>query len=95
MGIEQLLIALFSTYRYEGLKVKEETAKSEAKALANAIKNADKKILLEDDEVIRMLTTRSKPHLKAVYEQYKKISDKNLDEVIYVYIFEFSSYCEY
>lgn len=72
-----------SAYRYEGPKVKEDTAKSEAKALLNAIKNADKRRLIEDEEVIRILTTRSKPHLKEVYEQYKKISGKSITEVTY------------
>ncbi|KAK6228685.1 Annexin repeat - like 3 [Theobroma cacao] len=76
----KLLVALVSAYRYEGPKVKEDTAKSEAKALLNAIKNADKRRLIEDEEVIRILTTRSKPHLKEVYEQYKKISGKSITE---------------
>ncbi|KAL5570550.1 hypothetical protein UlMin_027125 [Ulmus minor] len=77
----KLLVALVSAYRYEGpAMVKEDDAKSEAEALANAIKNADKKKLLEDDEVVRILATRSKPHIQAVYKKYKQISDKNLDE---------------
>ncbi|PON98813.1 Annexin, partial [Trema orientale] len=76
----KLLVALVSAYRYDGKKINYETAKSDAKALGNAIKNVDKKSLLEDDEVLRVLTTRSKPHLKEVCEQYKKIFDKNLDE---------------
>lgn len=79
---EQLLIALLSAYRYEGTKVKDDIAKSEAKTLSNAIKNAHKKPINEDDEVIRILATRSKLHLQAVYKHYKEISGKNLDEVI-------------
>ncbi|KAG4201463.1 hypothetical protein ERO13_A05G280666v2 [Gossypium hirsutum] len=35
---------------------------------------------MEEDEVIWILTTRSKPHLKVVYEQYKKISAKTITE---------------
>ncbi|KAE8682268.1 putative S-adenosyl-L-methionine-dependent methyltransferases superfamily protein [Hibiscus syriacus] len=69
-----------SDLRYEGLKVTEDTAKSEAKVLLNAIKDGDKRKVMEDDEVVRILTTRSKPHLKEVYEQYKKISDKTITE---------------
>lgn len=76
---KQLLVALVSAYRYEGPKVKEDTAKSEAKTLLNAIKSGEKKT--QDEEVIRILTTRSKPHLKAVYEDYKEIGGSNLDEV--------------
>ncbi|XVF00301.1 hypothetical protein REPUB_Repub03eG0273000 [Reevesia pubescens] len=72
----ELLVALVSAYRYEGPKVKEDTAKSEARALINAIKNADTSELIKNEEVIRILTTRSKPHLKEVYEQYRKISGK-------------------
>uniref|UniRef100_A0AB39A337 Annexin D4 n=1 Tax=Medicago sativa TaxID=3879 RepID=A0AB39A337_MEDSA len=76
----KLLVALVSAYRYEGTKVKDETAKSEAKTLSNAIKNAQKKPIVEDDEVIRILATRSKLHLQAVYKHYKEISGKNLEE---------------
>ncbi|KAJ1413545.1 Annexin [Sesbania bispinosa] len=80
-GFERkLLVALVSAYRYEGSKVKDDTAKSEAKTLSNAIKNAHKKPITEDDEVIRILATRSKPHLQAIYKHYKEISGKNLDE---------------
>ncbi|XP_020215058.1 annexin D4 [Cajanus cajan] len=80
-GIERkLLVALVSAYRYEGSKVKDDTAKSEAKILSNAIKNVHKKPINEDDEVIRILATRSKLHLQAVYKHYKEISGKNLDE---------------
>lgn len=76
------MVALVSAYRYEGSKVKDDTAKSEAKTLSNAIKNAHKKPITEDEEVIRILATRSKPHLQAVYKHYKEISSKNLDEVL-------------
>ncbi|KAJ7949330.1 Annexin-like protein [Quillaja saponaria] len=78
----KLLVALVSAYRYEGSKLKDDTAKSEAKTLAGAIKNADKKLIVEDDEVIRILSTRSKHHLKSVYKHYKEISGKHLDEDI-------------
>ncbi|XP_024021121.1 annexin D4 [Morus notabilis] len=78
----KLLVALLSAYRYEGPKVKDDNVKSDVKELANAIKNADKKSLLQDDEVIRILSTRSRAHLKEVYDQYHKNSGKNLDEDI-------------
>ncbi|KAK0574187.1 hypothetical protein LWI29_019496 [Acer saccharum] len=76
----KLLLALVSAYRYEGPKVKDDTAKSDAKKLAHAIKNADKKNLVEDEEIISILSTRSKLHLKAVYKHYKEICGKNIDE---------------
>lgn len=72
-------MALVSAYRYEGSNLKEDTAKSEAKILLNAIKSGEKKT--QDEEVIRILTTRSKPHLKAVYKYYQEIGGSNLDEV--------------
>ncbi|KAJ0094537.1 hypothetical protein Patl1_17029 [Pistacia atlantica] len=75
----KLLVALVSAYRYEGPKVKEDMAKSEAKILAEAMKNAEQKPI-EDAELIRILSTRSKPHLKAVYKYYKDIFGKNIDE---------------
>ncbi|KAM3733727.1 hypothetical protein ACB098_11G158700 [Castanea mollissima] len=76
----KLFVALVSAYRYEGSKVKEDVAKSEAMTLSNAIKEADKRKPIEDDEVIRILSTRSKPHLQAIYKHYNEISGKNIDE---------------
>lgn len=78
---EQLLVALMSAYRYEGPKVREDAAKSEAKLIANAIENGEKKNPIEDDELIRILTTRSKPHLKAIYKHYKEVSGRSINEV--------------
>ncbi|KAK8485721.1 hypothetical protein V6N11_063480 [Hibiscus sabdariffa] len=80
----KLLVALVSAYRYEGPKVKEDNVRSEAKAFFNAIKNSDKRKVVEDDEVVRILTTRSKLHLKEVYEQYNKLSDKTIIEELEV-----------
>ncbi|XP_065868313.1 annexin D4-like [Euphorbia lathyris] len=77
----KLLVALVSAYRYEGPKVKEDIAKSEAKILANAIKNGDKKNPIEDDEVVRILTTRSKSLIKSICNNYyKDVSGKNINE---------------
>ncbi|KAL7238467.1 hypothetical protein ACSBR2_004548 [Camellia fascicularis] len=75
-----LLVALVSSYRYEGTRVHQETAKSEAKTLCTAIKNAGKKNPIADGEVVRILSTRSKLHLKAVFNHYKEISGNNIDE---------------
>lgn len=79
--LSQLLVALVSSYRYEGTKVHEDVAKSEAKTLSGAIKNGAKKNPMEDDDVVRILSTRSKPHLVSVFKHYKDISGKTLDEV--------------
>lgn len=77
----QLLVALVSAYRYEGAKVNDVTAKSEAQTLSHVLKNTDNTNPIEDDEVIRILSTRSKAHLQVVYKHYKEISGNNMDEV--------------
>ncbi|OMP04082.1 Annexin [Corchorus olitorius] len=59
------LLALVSDYRYEGTEVNEDVAKSDAAILSKAIKNVDKRKLIDDDEdVIMILATRSKPIFK-------------------------------
>ncbi|WOH14739.1 hypothetical protein DCAR_0934261 [Daucus carota subsp. sativus] len=75
----KLLVALVSAYRYEGSKVNEETAKSEAKIFCNAVKDASKNPV-EDEEVIRILTTRSKLHISTLYKHYKEICGNSMDE---------------
>ncbi|KAJ8648775.1 hypothetical protein MRB53_001798 [Persea americana] len=74
-----LLVALVSSFRYEGPVVNAEIAKSEAKTLGKAIKEADGK-LLENEDVIRILSTRSKLQLIATFSHYKEIRGKNIDE---------------
>ncbi|KAF7836170.1 annexin D4 [Senna tora] len=83
----KLLVALVSAYRYEGANLKDEVAKSEAKTLHNLIKNGQNKTIIEDDEVIRILATRSKPHIQAVLDaalrnEEDKITKKALTRVI-------------
>ncbi|KAK6931884.1 Annexin repeat [Dillenia turbinata] len=73
----KLLVALVSAYRHEGPRVNEEVAKIETKMLYNAIKNGDSKKSSEDDEVVRILSTRSKLHLKTLFNYYK--DDEILD----------------
>ncbi|GAB4827839.1 hypothetical protein Ancab_034724 [Ancistrocladus abbreviatus] len=76
----RLLVGLVSSYRYEGPHVHDKTAKSEARALHDAIKAADKKPLVEDEELVRILSTRSKLHLKAIFKHYKEIDNRSIDE---------------
>ncbi|KAJ4772597.1 Annexin [Rhynchospora pubera] len=76
----KLLVGLVSAYRYEGQKVDNDVAKSEAKALHNALKTAGANKIIENDEVVRILSTRSKPHLKAVFKYYKELHGKYLEE---------------
>lgn len=78
----KLLVALVSSYRYEGPRVHDEKAKSEADNLHHAIKSADDMLPVEEEEVVRILSTRSKLHLKAIFRHYKELFGKNLDEDI-------------
>ena len=70
-----------SSYKYEGFRVNEGTARSKAMTFAIAVKNIDKKNPIEDDGIVRILTTRSKLHLKAVVKYYKELYGKNIDDV--------------
>ena len=78
----QLLVGLVSAYRYEGPKVSGDTAKAEAKALGAAVKSAGAAgaKLVENDEVVRILTTRSKPHLVETFKHYKELHGKHMQE---------------
>ena len=81
----QLLVGLVSAYRYEGPRVNEEVAKAEAKALGAAVKSADAgggsgEKLVENDEVVRILTTRSKPHLVETFKYYKEMHGRHVEE---------------
>lgn len=64
-SVRKLLVALVSAYRYEGPKVSEETAKSEAKTITAALKRGEP---LQDDQVVNILATRSKLHIKTVFK---------------------------
>ncbi|KAK4253807.1 hypothetical protein QN277_010434 [Acacia crassicarpa] len=77
----KLLVALASAYRYEGPKVKEEDAEHEAQEIFKVVKkNGPNKPIIENDEIIRILSTRSKLHIQAIYKYYHKISGSYLDE---------------
>ncbi|KAG8085415.1 hypothetical protein GUJ93_ZPchr0010g11148 [Zizania palustris] len=79
-----LLVGLVSAYRYEGPRVNEEVARAEAKALGAAVKSAAGATakLVENDEVVRILSTRSKPHLVETFKYYKEIHGRHIEEVI-------------
>ncbi|XP_038984814.1 annexin D2 [Phoenix dactylifera] len=62
----KLLVPLVSSYRYEGLEVNASLAKSEAKVLHEKINDKD----YGHEEIIRILTTRSKAQLLATFNDY-------------------------
>ncbi|XP_058105354.1 annexin D4-like [Magnolia sinica] len=76
-----LLVALVSSYRYEGTCVKKEIAGSEAKTLGKAIKEASMKKLIENEDVVRILSTRSKLQLKVTFDEYKEMFGEAIDKV--------------
>ncbi|EFH57874.1 ANNAT4 [Arabidopsis lyrata subsp. lyrata] len=73
----KLLVGLVSAYRYEGNKVKDDSAKSEAKILAEAVASSGEEVV-EKDEVVRILTTRSKLHLQHLYKHFNEIKGSDL-----------------
>ncbi|KAK2984651.1 hypothetical protein RJ640_006634 [Escallonia rubra] len=67
VDILQLLLPLVSSYRYEGDEVNMTLAKSEAKILHQKISEK----AYNDDDIIRVLATRSKAQINATLNQYK------------------------
>uniref|UniRef100_A0A2P2NYB1 Annexin n=1 Tax=Rhizophora mucronata TaxID=61149 RepID=A0A2P2NYB1_RHIMU len=65
--VRKLLVGLVSAYRYEGAEINARLADSEADTLHGAFK--DKKFSHED--VIRILTTRSKTQITATFNRYR------------------------
>lgn len=74
----QLLLGLVSSYRYAGGHVNMDVAKLEAAQLSEAIRE---KRLHRDDEVARIISTRSKPQLLATLQQYKDEQGTDIIEV--------------
>ncbi|KAK1319875.1 hypothetical protein QJS10_CPB04g00377 [Acorus calamus] len=65
--LRKLLVALVSSYRYDGQEINTKLASSEAKILHDAIVNKT----FSHDEIIRILGTRSKVQLNATFNCYK------------------------
>ena len=84
----QLLVGLVSAYRYEGNKVNDDLAKSDAKILAEAVASPGEKAI-ENDEVVRILSTRSKLHIQQLYKHFNQINGSDLLGVTYIYVILF------
>ncbi|XP_030962259.1 annexin-like protein RJ4 [Quercus lobata] len=65
--LRKFFVGLVTTYRYDGPEINETLAKSEADILHEAIKDK----IFNHEEVIRILTTRSKAQLKASFNRYR------------------------
>ncbi|KAJ4752860.1 Annexin [Rhynchospora pubera] len=81
----KLLLPLVSAYRYEGEEVNMHLAKSEAKLLHDKISEK----AYSDEEVIRVLTTRSKPQLIATFNQYNNEFGNPINKVLKIIYFFF------
>lgn len=64
-------------YRYEGDEIDEKTAHSEANILHGAIQEKD----FHHDEIIRILSTRSKAQIIATFNHYKHIYGSSITKV--------------
>lgn len=74
----QLLVPLVSSFRYEGPEVNTMLAKSEAKILHDKISEK----AYSDEEVIRILTTRSKAQLAATLNHYNDHFGNAINKVL-------------
>ncbi|KAK7271457.1 hypothetical protein RJT34_27381 [Clitoria ternatea] len=79
--LRQILIGLVSAFRYEGDEINAKLAQTEANILHEAVKQKKGNY----EEVIRILTTRSKTQLLATFNRYRdehgiSISKKLLDQ---------------
>lgn len=79
--LRQLLVGLVSSFRYEGDEINAKLAQTEANIIHESVK--EKKG--NNEEVIRILTTRSKTQLVATFNRYRdehgiSISKKLLDQ---------------
>jgi annexin A7/11 len=72
------LVPLVSAFRYEGEEVNTILAKSEAKILHEKI--SDK--AYSDEEIIRILTTRSKAQLNATLNHYNNAFGNAINKVL-------------
>nr|BAC15486.1 annexin-like protein [Oryza sativa Japonica Group]BAD30684.1 annexin-like protein [Oryza sativa Japonica Group] len=78
----EMLVRLVSSYRYEGDEcvVDMDVVRMEASQLAEAIKK--KKQPRGEDEVVRIVTTRSKSQLRATFQRYREDHGSDIAEDI-------------
>ncbi|KAJ3703020.1 hypothetical protein LUZ61_006725 [Rhynchospora tenuis] len=74
----KLLFALIGTYRYDGDEINTELAKTEAKILNDAITKGE----FNNDEIIRILSTRSKAQLLATFNCYKDAHNLSITKAL-------------
>lgn len=79
LSVLQFLVRLVSSYRYSGELIDAELARAEAAELHDAV--VARKQPLHGD-VVRIVSSRSKPQLKATLERYRQDHGKAIDEVL-------------
>ncbi|PUZ66205.1 hypothetical protein GQ55_3G288500 [Panicum hallii var. hallii] len=77
--LKQFLVRLVSSYRYSGELVDDELARAEAAELHDAV--VARKQTLHGD-VVRIVSSRSKPQLKATFERFRQEHGKAIDNVL-------------
>lgn len=91
LSLPQLLLPLITAYRYEGAEVNMTLAKSEAKILHAKIAGK----AYNHEELIRILTTRSKAQLNATFNHYNSEFGNPINKVrvlLHVLLYE-NLYC--
>lgn len=78
----QLLVPLVSAFRYEGPEVNTRLARTEARTLHQKISEK----AYNDDELIRIVTTRSKPQLNATLNHYNNEFGNAINKVSIFYL---------
>ncbi|KAF3330738.1 annexin-like protein RJ4 [Carex littledalei] len=74
----KLLFALVGTYRYDGEEINTELANTEAKILNDAITKGQ----FNDNEIIRILSTRSKAQLNTTFNCYKDAQNRSITKAL-------------
>lgn len=72
-----MLVGLVSAYRYAGVEVNGKLARSEAEKFQEDLKKKE----FKHEEVIRILTTRSKAQLMATFNKYREDMGSSIAEV--------------
>lgn len=78
----QLLVALVSAYRYEGNEINARLANSEADILHDAINKKE----FNHEEVVRILSTRSKTQIMAIFNRFRDDHGTTITKVCFCFI---------
>lgn len=78
LDFEQLLVGLVSSFRYEGDEINAKLAQNEANIIHESVKEKKGN---NEEEVIRILTTRSKTQLVATFNRYRDEHGTSISKV--------------